>query len=82
MKLQAGRALNHKGIFIEGLGVQYHQHKIIVNVNAHDVLAGDVPTYRGLATSHCLQKKCMCDGQPSALVHFLPDKRMQHRCVL
>ncbi|BDA47593.1 hypothetical protein COCOBI_10-4420 [Coccomyxa sp. Obi] len=39
MKLQAGRALNHKGIFIEGLGVQYHQHKIVVNVNAHDVLA-------------------------------------------
>lgn len=45
MKLQAGSALNHKGIFIEGLGVQYHQHKIIVNVNAHDVLAGDDCTY-------------------------------------
>ncbi len=40
MKLQAGQAWNHNGTFIEGLGVQYHQHKIIVSVNAHDVLAG------------------------------------------
>ncbi|EIE23673.1 hypothetical protein COCSUDRAFT_41846 [Coccomyxa subellipsoidea C-169] len=39
MKLQAGQAWNHTGTFIEGLGVQYHQHKIIVSVNAHDVLA-------------------------------------------
>lgn len=40
MKVQAGPGLNRNGTYMEGLGIQYHQHRVIINVNAHDVLAG------------------------------------------
>ena len=44
--VQITMKFNHNGTHIEGMGFKHGEHRVIVNVNAHDSLEGKLPCLR------------------------------------
>ena len=50
--MQITMKFNHNGTHIEGMGFKHGEHRVIININAHDSLEGEVAQHAGLQCRH------------------------------
>ncbi len=70
--MQITMKFNHNGTHIEGLGFKHGEHRVIINVNAHDSLEGELPC---IQHGH-LTLRCTCHLASALLHHVLMAMQM------
>ena len=58
---------NHNGTHIEGVGLEHEEHRVIININAHDSLEGALWAVRlphAMHTSPALRGRIAAAGGP------------------
>lgn len=69
--VQTTMKFNHNGTHIEGLGFKHGEHRVIINVNAHDSLEGELPHLQHWSLTGLPHMSCIYGPAPSQLqAHF------------